>query len=380
MLKDQLKNLWKDLFNDEWSYIDWYFENIYQENTTKTYLEDNYLKGMLFENKYHLSVGDERFLGRYLVGVGVAPERRGEGIMKNLLLKSLKKAKEFGEEFVYLTPIDKEIYEPFGFGYISKLSKYEVDFSALQEFKRKFKVEKIESTNYKEELLIKLKEFYRENSKEYFVKVAREKEDYKKILSEIFCEDGLVYISYDLFEKINGYIFLTKSKNICVKEFLFNDKDTLESLLSVLYGYKNYYEKLEFIFPENTYLEDYFKSEKNVKKIIKNKVQARILDVEKVLKRISGNLRENEEIIIHVQDNYFPENNGSFKLSFKNVERTLEEFHISLKIKELTILSYGFRDFNSLKKLESFYVKNKDKEEILSKIFQKKVNYFNQDF
>ncbi|MGL5582762.1 MAG: GNAT family N-acetyltransferase, partial [Cetobacterium sp.] len=111
MIKNQLTVLWKDLFNDELDYINWYFDNVYNEENTKIFLKNNKVYGMLFENSYHISVGEDRFMGRYLVGVGVTPEKRGAGVMKELLLKSLKEAYDFGEEFIYLTPIDKKIYE-----------------------------------------------------------------------------------------------------------------------------------------------------------------------------------------------------------------------------------------------------------------------------
>ena len=80
-MKNQLKMLWKDLFNDDLEYIDWYFDNVYIEENTKIFLENNRVYGMLFENRYHLAIADEKFMGRYLVGVGVSSERRGEGIM-----------------------------------------------------------------------------------------------------------------------------------------------------------------------------------------------------------------------------------------------------------------------------------------------------------
>ncbi|WP_297433332.1 GNAT family N-acetyltransferase [uncultured Cetobacterium sp.] len=380
MVKNKLKMLWKDLFNDESDYISWYFDNIYKEEDTKIFLENKEIYGMLFENRYHLSVDNQRFMGRYLVGIGVAPEKRGEGVMKELLLKSLKEAYDFGEEFIYLTPIDKKIYERFGFTYISSLSKYELSFSALCDFKKEYKIEKIQDENYNQNILIKLSEFYRGVSEEYYVKVAREKEDYKKILSEVFCEDGIVYISYDITGKINGYMSLTKSENIYVKELLFKDKDSLEGLLSILYGYKDYYKKIEIILPENTYLEDYLDSENLVKKTLKNKVQVRVLHVEKVLKRLSKNLKENEEIKIYVQDRYIESNTGVFKISKNEIEKLNGEFDLSLDINDLATLAYGFRDYESLKKIESFYIKNKDKEEILSRIFIRRINYFNQDF
>lgn len=380
MMKNQLKMLWKDLFNDELNYINWYFDNVYIEENTKLFLENQKIYGMVFENKYHISVDDDRFMGRYLVGVGVTPEKRGEGIMRELLLKSLREAYEYNEEFIYLTPIDKKIYERFGFGYISALSKYELDFSMLFSFKRGCKIEKIQDENYDQNILIKLKEFYKEISQEFYVKVAREKDDYRKILSEVFCEDGLIYISYDIFGKINGYMSLTKSESIYVKELLFKDRGSLEGLLSILYGYKDYYKKVEITVPENMYLEDYLDSEKLISKTIKNKVQVRILHVEKVLKRLTKELEKNEEIRIYIQDKYIENNTGIFRINKNGVEKVEGEFDISLNIKDLATLVYGFRDYKSLKKIESFYIRNQDKEQILTKIFKRKTNYFNQDF
>lgn len=380
MLEIELKKMWRDLFQDEWEYIEWYFQNIYKEKTTRVQLENEKPIGMLFQNSYHLSVDRDRFLGRYLVGIGVAPEKRGEGVMKSLLIQTLKEAYEYGEEFLYLTPIDKNIYERFGFGFISKLSKYELPFSKLESMKKEFRVQKISEENYNENLLIQLKDFYREVSKDFYISVAREKEDYKEILSEIFVEEGNVYLSYDISGKINGYMSMIRTENVFIKELLFKEKDALETLLAVVYGYKDYASKVEIVLPENTYLEDYFKSENGITKTLKNKVQARILRVEKTLHRLSKDLFENEEVSIYIQDDYISENTGVYKLTKDGVEKTKGDFDISLVIKDLATLAYGFRDFNSLKKIESFYIKNKDKEKMLSRIFKEKVNYFNQDF
>ncbi|MGL4970187.1 MAG: GNAT family N-acetyltransferase, partial [Cetobacterium sp.] len=123
MLENRLKKMWRDLFQDDIGYINWYFERVYKEKTTRLFLEDQKLIGMLYQNDYHIWIDRDRFLGRYLVGVGVTPEKRGEGVMKSLLIETLKEGYEYGEEFLYLTPIDKNIYERFGFGFISKLSK-----------------------------------------------------------------------------------------------------------------------------------------------------------------------------------------------------------------------------------------------------------------
>ncbi|MGL4987948.1 MAG: GNAT family N-acetyltransferase, partial [Cetobacterium sp.] len=203
ILKEELRKLWKDLFFDEDSYINWYFDNVYSEKNTEIDTENSKLKGMIFQNKYHLAVDDNQFMSRYLVGIGVTPEKRGEGVMRNLLLKVLREAYDYGEELIYLTPIDKKIYERFGFTYVSALSKYDFSFLVLENFKKKCRIEKIDTEIYSDELFLKPQEFYKLYSKNFYLRVARYKEDYKKILSELFCEDGIVYVSYYLFGKIN---------------------------------------------------------------------------------------------------------------------------------------------------------------------------------
>ena len=100
----------------------------------------------------------------------------------------------------------------------------------------------------------------------------------------------------------------------------------------------------------------------------------------KKLKRLSKSLKENEEIKIYIQDKYIESNTGVFKINKNEVKKIEGEFDLSVHINDLATLAYGFRDYKSLKKIESFYIKNKDKEQILSNIFMRRVNYFNQDF
>ncbi|MGL5277619.1 MAG: sterol carrier protein domain-containing protein, partial [Cetobacterium sp.] len=81
-----------------------------------------------------------------------------------------------------------------------------------------------------------------------------------------------------------------------------------------------------------------------------------------------------------IQDRYIEDNTGVFKINRNKVKKVEEEFDLSLSINDLATLAYGFRDYESLKKIESFYIKNKDKEQMLSSIFVRRTNYFNQDF
>ena len=377
---DKFKSLWKELFNDETEYITWYFENIYQEKTTRYLVEEEEVLGMMFKNKYDVSIGKEWFSSRYLVGVGVAPHRRGEGIMKKLLLECLEESRRKGEEFIYLTPVDNQIYRNFGFVYISSICQYSIEFEKMEEFKKTCKIQKISKKNCSDIILDEIVKFYKEISKDYFVKVRRGRDVYKKIFSELFCEDGEAYVSRDINGLINGYIFVLKNRDIVIKELFFKDSKCLSSLFSIIYGYKNYYSKIKIICAEDLCLEDYFKSDKNIVKIVKNKVQARITSIEKSLLRLSKNISNDESFKMFVTDEVIKENEGVYQIKKGVVEKIESEYDIEINIADLTDLIYGFRDMSSVVKKDKIRFNNENIREKLEKIFIKKVNYFNQDF
>ncbi|MBC2851795.1 GNAT family N-acetyltransferase [Cetobacterium sp. 8H] len=377
--KHQLKNLWKELFNDDLEYINWYFENIYRENTTRILKEEEIL-GMIFENKYDILVDQSEFRSRYLVGVGVAPHRRGEGIMQKLLLESLEDSKRKKEEFVYLTPIDSEIYKKFGFGYISSISEYKLEFEKLKEFKKSYKIQNISKENYSVEILDEIADFYKNITKNYFIKVKRDKDVYNQIFSELFCEDGMVYISRNKNNEINGYMFILKSEDILIKEILFQNKEVLSSLFSIVYGYKNYYTKVKVICAEDSYLEDYFKSDKGVIKTIKNKIQARIISPELALMRISEKLEDDEVLNIYIFDDVINDNEGGYQINKNSIKKIDQKCDLEITISNLVTLTYGFRDVTCAIKSGCLKINNRNIYKILDKIFVKKINYFNQDF
>ncbi|MEG1807105.1 MAG: GNAT family N-acetyltransferase [Cetobacterium sp.] len=378
--KHQLKNLWKELFNDDLEYINWYFENIYCENTTRILKEDEEVLGMIFENTYDISVDKSDIMSRYLVGVGVAPHRRGEGIMQKLLLESLEDSKRRKEEFVYLTPIDNEIYKKFGFGYISSIAEYKLEFEKLKEFKKSHKIQKISKVSFSVEILDEIANFYNKITKNYFIKVGRDREVYNKIFSELFCEDGVAYISRDGSNEINGYMFVLKSEDILIKEILFENKEVLSSLFSIVYGYKNYYSKVKVICAEDSYLEDYFKSDKGVIKTIKNKIQARIISPELALMRISEKLEDDEVLKIYIYDEVIKDNEGCYQIDKNSIKKIDQKCDLEITISDLVTLIYGFRNADNAIKTGCLKINNKNINQILDKIFVKKINYFNQDF
>ena len=98
-----VRRLWRSCFQDPIKYEDFYFKNVYEDNTVdilkekeNTVIRQNCEKeksenllGMLHLNPYFCKVqGVEQRL-HYIVGVATTKEVRRQGVMRNLLYKAL---------------------------------------------------------------------------------------------------------------------------------------------------------------------------------------------------------------------------------------------------------------------------------------------------
>lgn len=78
--KKVVKELWSYSFQDSQSYVDYYFSNRY-EPCNNIVLEDNQtVVASLLINPYTLVLNGEEKKVRYIVGVSVFPEHRGERV------------------------------------------------------------------------------------------------------------------------------------------------------------------------------------------------------------------------------------------------------------------------------------------------------------
>lgn len=373
---EKAKRLWHITFNDSLEYIDWYFKEIYPKNDALIEIKKDRIIGATYINRYRYVAGYE-FSANYLVGISVPQEYQKQGIFKKMMLDILKKSYYQGDEVIFLTPIDKKIYSKYGFSYVGGLYSYECNFEHLRELKREYRVERIEKER---DISSELSNFYKNHSAEFYLKVKRDKDRYDELISELRCEDGDIYIAYDSLDRIKGYMFLLRDENnISIKEILVADESGLKSLLAVVYGFKNYYEKIFITTSESLELESYFSTDFKLVKKVKNKLQARVLRVEKALERISDLLLDDEKLRVKVLDDIIEENNKTFLITKDNlVIDECDEVDIVLDIANLTSIRYGFTKYNEL--IKNQILKNNEKIEILKRVLKREINYFNQDF
>lgn len=110
----QLKKIWKECFHDENSYIDFFFQEYFNENTTLVYLLEGIPVSMLtlMPARLHESAGLRKVY--YVYAVATLPEARGKGFSSKLL----NYANMLTKDSTFLQPATKELvnfYEQNGY-------------------------------------------------------------------------------------------------------------------------------------------------------------------------------------------------------------------------------------------------------------------------
>ncbi len=107
------KALWKEAFGDSDRYIDWYFANkVLPGNSVGVF--DGRLVSALHMIPFEICVQGRPLQSAFIAGAATAKERQGQGLMRTLLLETLKLLRSRGVVMTHLYPFKHSFYENFG--------------------------------------------------------------------------------------------------------------------------------------------------------------------------------------------------------------------------------------------------------------------------
>ena len=110
---NEIRKLWKQSFDDQDAYMDYYFSSVAIRNQIFVAKNGSKIISMVHLNPYTLAettAGVTAYKrGGYVVGVATVPEFRKQGIMSMLMKYVLSYAAENNYDYIYLMP-EKEIY------------------------------------------------------------------------------------------------------------------------------------------------------------------------------------------------------------------------------------------------------------------------------
>ena len=149
---DRLKELWIKTFQDEKDYVDYYFENVYSEETTFVYRVNGIIAAVLYAIPYKIKCDECIEDVLYLYALATEPEYRNKGIMTELLEEAYQYSKEKGYAGCILIPADKELcnfYKIRGYEEISHTKTGIIPEEKWIEIEKKYKLVQIQLSEYK---------------------------------------------------------------------------------------------------------------------------------------------------------------------------------------------------------------------------------------
>lgn len=117
------KALWKEAFSDTDAFIDWYFANKLSAGSSLCMFDGGKLISIAHMIPYTIRIQGKPIQSAFIAGVATALSRRGEGLMRTMLLESLGLLRARGIFITHLYPFSHAFYEKFGWTAYSRVSR-----------------------------------------------------------------------------------------------------------------------------------------------------------------------------------------------------------------------------------------------------------------
>ena len=218
------KALWKEAFGDSDSFIDWYFANkVLPGNSVGIF--DGGLLSALHMIPYRICVQGRPVDSMFIAGAATTIKRRGEGLMRRLLLESLEIMRSRGITMTHLYPFSHGFYEKYGWATYTFMEKIS------GEGENNSGAEIIQTRDAQ-----LLRAVYEEMMKGYDGYVVRGKREWDWRMGELFSDGGRAAVALDNGRPAAYMLYFVEEEKINVIETAFSDDSYIGSLVSYLTG------------------------------------------------------------------------------------------------------------------------------------------------
>ena len=328
--------LWEMIFTDDTEkFLDYYYTVKTKDN--EIYAAENEqeeLCSMLQLNPYRMKMGQAEFLSHYIIAVATRPEYRKQGLMRELLYRSMGDMYQRGEAFTFLMPAAEMIYRPFDFRFVYNQRQGCVDGFAGG--KGRLEIRKAVSSDCGQ-----IAEFARKQLAGYGVYAIRDAVYYECMLKEQASENGGVMLILD--QDITVGVFAYAYEGACeIREPLIEAgyEDAFREAVYHLtqeegspvkcYGYEG---DLEYL-------------------VLKPNIMVRVLHPEQVLEQMRA--REALDVRLNIIDFIMKENNvcvhlqaekgGYIKVRMAETDSEAD----AVSIAALTSMMFGYRKIDEI--------------------------------
>lgn len=375
--KEIAKKYWQENFKDSQEQINFYFENIFNYKNFLVLEQNKKVVSSLHENPYIFNFNGTEIESKYIVGVATDIREQRKGYMNTLIKEMLKISRKEFYPFVFLTPINPDIYRRYGFEYFSKMEKFNFNIENLKDLDITKDSKFIEiSLENKDKYIEDLIEIYNKNMEKYFCFLKRDKYYFNKLLLECLSDGMKIFLLHKNSGPVAYIIYSKYDAKIEIRESFSVDYKTYKDIFGFLYAYRDYYKNIELCTAENSNLEYLFKNQLDIKKTEFPFMMLRILNPLEVLKYTNINL---ENLKIYVEDNTLEENTGIYSYRNKNWKfaKKIDNYSFKIDIGDLSSLLTGFFSFDEMLSMKKINLKINDKNSLnkLKEIFKKRQSY-----
>lgn len=317
-------------------------------------------------------------------GVATLPEEREKKYIRSIFEYSMKEMYENGYVFSYLFPFSHSYYRKFGYELNMTNINYSVPAQAFRHIAQtgdlKLYTKDMDSSD--------IVSVYEEYIKDKNLSIIRTDRLWKRFLEKDPYKDNVyLYIWYNKQREARGYIQFHPEKSefgkndMRVSELIWLDSEALGGIFSFVGGLNAQIERMLWKAPSFMNILTIFNEPYDIKQEIVTYGMNRIVNVEKAIGLMA--LPEGSgEIIIGAEDGFFPQNSGSYHISWENgarmIERTQKAPDLVCDIQALSQLVTGFASFDELKL--TCRIDAKGNEDILARVFTRKKLFINNYF
>ncbi|MDF9824350.1 putative acetyltransferase [Breznakia sp. PF5-3] len=325
-----IHTLWKDIFQDQDDYLDYYFKHKY--NTDFSYLieENDTIVSSLQVHPYTYRLMDENLRFGYFHAIMTNKEQRNQGLMKELLGCTFRDL--YNKEIILggLVPSSTSLFSLYEkYGFVSC-------FSTWEKYYKKQPTTKVVSLHvYEDSMFDDIYTYYEIMMKPSSNLLCKTKDDFKIMVDEHLLNGGVIHYGLDI-DNVCGIVFIDTKKELHVREMFVSTTLYIPLLNAVLQHYALTKILVKSALP-------------TMDSIQKAYGMARILNVYEVLSMLA---RKNLELklTLSIQDDYLYQNTGVFSLCDGDCEKISNSTNEdTISIGELTkrlLLGGNLKDIN----------------------------------
>jgi predicted acetyltransferase len=379
----QAGDLWDYCFEkrDE-PFFAWYFSSYCQHQNVLGAFEAEALAGMIHLNPYALLLNRRPVEAAYLVGVAVAPQYRGRGVLRAMLEAAFKTLRERGRPLAILMPSAAGLYIPYGFAYCYQRLSYRLP---LPEIGRLFP--KAAGFDF---VLAALSDWplfqavYDQFTRPVNGSAIRGEKEWRAVLGELLYKGAGRAVIAQSAGKVRGYMLYALQGGVFrVIELAWLDGKGQAALFGFIGRHFSQCARLEWLAPAHDLTFLRFPDSGHYP-AISPFMMGRALDPARFVAALELPMPEGDGLRLQLSDGVIAENNGVFLLKAKEGRAALSPAEgrpdAAMDIGVFTQLCFGAYAADDLSLAGQLRAESARGMEILRKVFPVRKNYINEYF